>query len=112
MKPIKNLAPIRSFACLLLLGPLLHLHAAEDKPRIKGIIMGNKGVPLSNALVTVFSAKPREGEATICAEGYPDCGKHPRPDPAGRFVIEPLNPDLLYRLAVVAKAYRPDYIKD
>jgi hypothetical protein len=112
MNPILNRGKLISFLSLLFLAPLLQVHAAEDKPRIEGIIMGNKGVPLSNALVTVFSAKPREGEATICAECYPDCGKHARTDAAGRFVIEPLNPDLLYRLAVVAKAYRPDYIKD
>ena len=101
-----------SILCLLFFAPLLQVHAADEKPRIEGIIMGNKGVPLSNAMVAVFSAKPREGEGTLCAECYPDCGKHVRTDASGRFVIEPLNPDLLYRLAVLAKAYRPDYIKD
>ena len=98
--------------CLLILAAICHAHAAEDKPRIEGIIMGNKGAPLSNALVTVYSAKPREGEGTVCASCYPECGKHVRTDASGRFLIEPLNPDLIYRLIVSANDYRPDYIKD
>jgi len=83
MKPILNL-PIETRAvvwlALLFVATLPQLRAADEKPRIEGIIMGNKGIPLSNAMVVVFSAKPREGDATVCPSCYPDCGKRARTD--------------------------------
>jgi hypothetical protein len=85
---------------------------AADDPRIEGVIMDSKGRPIPNASVYVYSAKPREGEATMCATCYPDCGKKARTDDQGQFKIEKLNGDLLYRLLVTAKGWRVDYITD
>ena len=88
-----------------------HSGAADD-PRIEGVILDSKGRPIPNASVYVYSAKPREGEATMCATCYPDCGKKARTDDQGQFKIEKLNGDLLYRLLVTAKGWRVDYITD
>lgn len=85
---------------------------AADLPRIEGVVLDSKGRPVPNANVYVYTAKPREGEATMCPTCYPDCGKKARTDGQGQFLIEPVNGDLLYRLLVVAKGFRPDYIKD
>jgi hypothetical protein len=98
--------------CGLLVLLLATALQAADQPRIEGVVLDSKGRPLANASVYVYTAKPREGEATMCPTCYPDCGKKARTDANGQFVIEQVNGDLLYRLLVVAKGFRPDYIKD
>ena len=94
---------------LLCLGAVVH---AAEQPRLEGIIMDSKGRPLPNANVYVYTAKPREGDATMCATCYPECGKKVRTDEQGHFNIEPVNGDLLYRLLVTAKGWRAEYITD
>src|SRR5262245_5281815 len=88
------------------------LGAAEEPGRLEGVIGGNDGLPVSNAWVFVYSAVPREGPSVICPTCYPDCAKRARSDVQGRFVIEPVNPALMFNLLVLAKGYRPDLIKD
>lgn len=70
------------------------------------------GKPIADASVFVYTAKPRQGPSVTCPSCYPDCGKRTRTDADGRFTIPGLNPDLMFRLLVVAKGYRPEYIKD
>lgn len=98
----------------LLLGLLMAcaVSAAEGQGRIEGVIGGAGGQPVSNAWVFVYSAVPREGPSILCPTCYPDCVKRARTDAQGHFVIEPVNPDLMFRLLVLAKGYRPDFIKD
>jgi len=79
---------------------------------LEGAITTRNGEPVSNALVYVYTAAPREGRGTICPSCYPDCGKRTRTDAEGRFSIGPVNQDLLFRLLVAAPGYRPDFIKD
>ena len=88
--------------------------AAQDEPaRVDGVILGADNQPLANALVTVFSAAPRDGQhSTVGIKHYPDCGKHTRTDAQGRFVLKDLDKELLFRLLVTAHGHRPDYIRD
>lgn len=97
----------------LLLGLLVALtaRAAEEPGRIEGVI-GSAAGPVSNAWVFVYSAAPREGPAVLCPTCYPDCVKRARTDAEGKFLIEPVDSKLMFRLLVLAKGYRPDFIRD
>ncbi len=106
-----NLIPFLR-AGLVLLAAVLPILAAEEPGRLEGAVTGVKGVPVSNAWVFVYSAGPREGSSVLCPTCYPDCTKSARTDADGRFVIEPVDPNLMFRLLVTAKGYRPDFIKD
>lgn len=99
-------------ASLLLLAGALSICAAEEPGRLEGGITGVKGVPVSNAWVFVYSAAPREGSSAVCPTCHPDCVKRAQTDADGRFIIEPVDPNLMFRLLVAAKGYRPDFIKD
>ena len=84
---------------------------AEEPGRIEGVI-GSANGPVSNAWVFVYSAAPREGAGILCPTCYPDCIKRARTDAEGQFLIEPVDPKLMFRLLVLAKGYRPDFIRD
>ncbi len=86
--------------------------AAEEPGRLEGSIGAAGGQSVSNAWVFVYSAAPREGPSVLCPTCYPDCVKRARTDAQGRFIIEPVDPNLMFRLLVLAKGYRPDFIKD
>src|SRR5436189_145546 len=98
----------------LLLSLLLGLvaFAAEESGRIEGVIGAAGGKTVSNAWVFVYSAAPREGPSVLCPTCYPDCVKRARTDAQGRFSIEPVDSKLMFRLLVLARGYRPDFIKD
>src|SRR6185503_8616340 len=87
----------------------LAVAAAEGPGRLEGVIGAAGGQPVSNAWVFVYSAAPREGLSVTCPTCYPDCVKRARTDTQGHFVIEPVNPELMFRLLVLAKGYRPDF---
>ena len=87
------------------------LPGAEEPGRIEGVISSAAG-SVSNAWVFVYSAAPREGLGILCPTCYPDCIKRARTDAEGKFLIEPVDPNLMFRLLVVAKGYRPDFIRD
>lgn len=105
----KALLPALLAAVVFMLAPA---RAADDQPRVEGNVTTRDGRPITNATVFVHTAKPRQGPSVTCPSCYPDCGKRTRTDAAGRFTISGLNPDLLFRLLVVAKGFRPDYVKD
>lgn len=98
---------LRIFGLVILLAAAAK---AADEPRIEGVILDPKGRPVPNAHVVIYSAKPREGDAAMCPTCYPECGKWVRTDAEGRFNIEKINGDLLYRLFITAKGWRADYI--
>jgi hypothetical protein len=85
--------------------------AAEEPGRIEGVI-GSANGPVSNAWVFIYSAGPREGAGILCPTCYPDCIKKARTDAEGKFLIEPVDSKLMFRLLVLAKGYRPDFIRD
>lgn len=86
--------------------------AAEEPGRLDGAILGTGGKPVTNATVYVYSAAPREGVSALCPTCHPDCTKHARTDADGRFIVEPVDPNLMFRLLVAAPGYRPDYIRE
>lgn len=87
--------------------------AQDDQSKLDGVILGADGKPVANALVSVFSAAPRDGQrSTVGIKHYPDCGRHTRTDVQGQFAITRVDKELLFRLLVTAPGHRPDYIRD
>lgn len=76
-------------------------------PDLTGVIAGTEGAPVSEATVFIYTAGPREGSSTVCPSCYADCRKHATTDAAGRFKIEALSTNLLFRVLVTAPGYRP-----
>lgn len=107
MKLPQIASQLLSSVCLV-----LAVAGAEEQGRLEGVINGAGGQPVSNAWVFVYSAAPREGPSVLCPTCYPDCVKRTRTNPRGEFMIEPVNPTLMFRLLVLAKGYRPDFIRD
>ena len=83
---------------------------AANRPPIVGVIRGADGQPLPDASVFVYTAKPRLGAGVTCPSCYPDCGKRARTSPEGEFQIPAVDPELTYRLIVLAKGHRPMFI--
>lgn len=96
---------------MLMAGLGVAARGADEPGRLEGIV-GSAAGPVSNAWVFVYSAGPREGVGVLCPTCYPDCVKRTRTDVEGKFVIEPVDPNLMFRLLVLAKGYRPDFIRD
>jgi hypothetical protein len=102
-------ARTQRFALALLFGLAGVLPAAEG-PTLVGVIRDPDNYPLPHATVFIFSAKPREGAGTISPTCYPNCGKRARTDAEGQFKIPAVDPELIYRLLVVAHGHRPHFI--
>ncbi len=63
------------------------------------------GVPT----VLVFGAAPKGGGALSLA--YPDCVKNAQPDAEGQFKIQSLDPQLKFRLLIVAPGCKPQLVE-
>ncbi|HWY32710.1 MAG TPA: M56 family metallopeptidase, partial [Candidatus Acidoferrum sp.] len=59
------------------------------------------------ATVFIEAAAPKTGTSTFCPSCYADCNKHSRTDAQGHFRIESLDPQLTFKILVVAKGYKP-----
>ncbi len=113
MKTFKGWGPAVRVALWLagvLIVGLVHTVTAADSATLVGVIRDPDNYPLPDASVFVFSAKPRQGAATIMASSYPACGKRARTDAEGQFQIPGVDSDLIYRLLVVAAGHRPHFI--
>jgi hypothetical protein len=97
-------------AASLLLAMLAWNTVGAEKPPLVGVIRGSDGKPLPDARVFVYTAKPRVGAGITCPSCYPDCGKGARTSVDGEFEIPSVDPELTYRLIVLAKGHRPMFI--
>jgi beta-lactamase regulating signal transducer with metallopeptidase domain/uncharacterized GH25 family protein len=64
------------------------------------------------ATVFIETAAPKTGTSTFCPSCYADCNKHSRTDAQGRFKIESLDPQLTFKILVVAKGYKPTSVSE
>jgi len=80
-----------------------------DHPDLLGTVT-SQNAPLSEATVFIFTAGPRAGTSTFCPSCYPDCRKSATTGREGKFKIETLDPNLLFRLLVVAKDHKPQFL--
>ena len=90
------------------------LSAAETdaKPRhdLSGTVQNQDAKPVPNATVFIYTAEPREGPGILCPSCYADCRKRATTDASGKFTIESLDPDLLFRVLVVAADCQPTFV--
>ena len=98
---------------MLLSGPR-NASGAEElnvrRPDLAGVVRDQDGKPLGGASVFIYTAGPKEGVGILCPSCYADCRKRTATDKEGRFKIESLDPTLLFRVLVVAKGHRPEFV--
>ncbi|MEX2122240.1 MAG: hypothetical protein WD847_21855 [Pirellulales bacterium] len=84
------------------------LAAAEVAgPDLAGRVLSQDGEPLAGATVFIYTARPKFGTSVYCPSCYADCVKQSKTDDAGNFRIESLDPELLFRVLMVAEGCRP-----
>lgn len=91
-------------------GGMLAVRAADARPDLTGQIVEINGAPVSQAMVFIYSAGPKEGTSSLCPYCYADCQKKAQTDTVGRFKIESLDPALLFRLLVIANGYESQFV--
>jgi hypothetical protein len=89
---------------------LLASEAAGDD--LTGRVAGQDGQAIAGANVFIYTAKPRVGVGILCPGCYPDCANKTTSRPDGKFLIQALDPSLLFQVLVVAEGYRPRFAKD
>jgi hypothetical protein len=96
------------FALMIVLRNLLV--AADLRPDLVGRVTKGDGSALAKATVFIYSAGPKQGTASVCPYCYTDCRKKAETASDGRFKIESLDPQLLFRLLIVAGGYEPKFV--
>ncbi|HAB15427.1 MAG TPA: hypothetical protein DCE44_03145, partial [Verrucomicrobiales bacterium] len=80
------------------------------RPDLTGTVRDEDGKPVAAASVFIYTAGPKEGVGILCPSCYADCRKRTRTDGDGHFKIESLDPALQFRLLVVARGHRPEFV--
>ena len=83
---------------------------AATRPDVRGRITSSDGRPLANATAYVYTAGVKVGTSSFCPSCYPDCGKSSVTDADGVFALRSLDPELKFRILVVADGYKPAFI--
>lgn len=81
------------------------LIAGEPRPDLIGRVVQRDDSPVTNATVFIYTAGPKTGTGVVCPSCYPDCNKRAKTDAKGAFKIASLDPNLIFRLLVVAQGY-------
>lgn len=76
---------------------------------LTGVVKDAAGRPVSTATVFIYTAAPRVGVGIWCPGCYPDCSKKVATDAQGKFALKELDPDLVFRLLVVADGFVPNH---
>lgn len=83
--------------------------ASADGPALSGIIKNSTGQPLADATVFIYTAAPKDGPGLLCPSCYADCRKHSTTGADGKFKIDDLDSNLLFRILVVAPKCQPKF---
>lgn len=78
---------------------------------LRGKVTDQEGQPIADALVSIYTAKPKQGVGTLCPSCYRDCSKFTHTDATGSFQIEGLDAELLFRVLVASSDYRARVIE-
>lgn len=82
----------------------------KGRPNLTGTVQDEVGKPLSDATVFIYTAGPKQGAGILCPSCYADCRKRATTDGSGKFMIESLDPGLMFRVLVVAKDHQPEFV--
>jgi hypothetical protein len=96
---------------ILLLATLTVSAGSAHGDLVGGVVDGAQK-PIPHATVFIYTAKPRVGLGILCPSCYVDCGKKATTDAEGKFLVSSLDPQLLFRVLVVADGFRPQFAKD
>src|SRR5947208_7790262 len=78
-------------------------NAGPAKPDLRGTVTRADGAPLPGARVVLYTAAVKTGTSPMCPSCYADCAKHADSAADGAFRIESLDPQLRFRVLVVAE---------
>jgi hypothetical protein len=78
------------------------------RPDLVGRVSAGDVIP--KATIFIFTAGPKVGTSTFCPSCYADCRKSAKTGAQGEFKIESLDPQLIFRILVVAKGYKPKFV--
>ncbi|MEM6468357.1 MAG: carboxypeptidase-like regulatory domain-containing protein [Planctomycetota bacterium] len=87
---------------MLLFSLAICLQTLTHTAELKGLVLAEDGSPVSNALVVIRNAYPKQGPALQCTSCYSDCGKSVRTDGSGAFRFEVLSPGFQFSLVAGA----------
>ncbi|MEO5801947.1 MAG: M56 family metallopeptidase, partial [Verrucomicrobiota bacterium] len=90
-------------------GPLAEESKDATRPDLIGKVHSTNGEPIS-ATVFISTAGPKVGTSSFCPSCYADCRKSAKSGGDGSFEIASLDPQLLFRILVVAKGYKPKFV--
>jgi hypothetical protein len=82
----------------------------QSRPDLSGWVKGTNDVAVRGATIFISTAGPKVGTSTFCPSCYADCRKSAKGNDAGNFKIESLDPQLLFRILVVAPGYKPKFV--
>jgi hypothetical protein len=86
--------------------------AGSDRPSLRGTVTAADGEPLANALVIIYTAKPRVGTSATCPSCYTDCAKSATTNERGELEIRSLDPSLLFRVGGLAADSEARFVAD
>jgi hypothetical protein len=100
-------------SAVLLLTASLMITPQQDvaQSNLSGVVSNEEGTPVAGATVFVYTAAPRRGAGVLCPSCYSDCRKHAVSQEDGRFSIESLDPQLLFRVLFVAEGLDPAFLE-
>ncbi len=86
---------------------------APIPPRLTltGQVLDPEDDPIDSATVSIYTARPREGNSPLCAFCYTDCAKSSATNAQGAFDLPDLDPTLVFRLLVIAPGYAPKFVE-
>jgi hypothetical protein len=79
------------------------------RPNLSGTVTAGQR-PVEGATVYVYTAGVRTGTSPYCPSCYADCGKRATTAADGTFTIPSLDPELIFRILVVADGQEPTFI--
>jgi hypothetical protein len=93
----------------ILLVAILLLTAAPERLDLAGRVTRTDGTPVKGAHVLIYTARVRKGTNALCPSCYADCAKRGETNQDGSFTIGSLDPELIFRILVVAEGCRPTF---
>src|SRR2546423_1771890 len=106
MKPIQSLTVL---ACAVA-SAVLAFAGSVSRPDLVGRVAQEDGSPLAKATVFIYTAGPKQATASVCPSCYADCRKKAQTSADGHFRIESLDPELVFRLLVVAGGHQSQFV--
>lgn len=83
---------------------------SQSRPNLTGTVQDQNSQPIPNATVFIYTAGPKQGPGVLCPSCYADCRKRATTDASGKFMIPTLDPELLFRILVVAADSQPAFV--